>query len=125
MIYKLLGLAIAGAAGTLCRYGLSGLIGKSASLLFPWGTLLVNAMGCFIFGFIWTVSLERLIVSSDMRVVILTGFLGAFTTFSSFIFETDQLIENSQWLLAGVNILASLALGLIAYMLGALLGRAL
>ena len=125
MIYKLLGLAIAGAAGTLFRYGLSGLIQKSASSLFPLGTLSVNAIGCFVFGFIWTVSLERLIVSSDMRVVILTGFLGAFTTFSSFIFETDQLIENSQWLLAGVNILASLALGLIAYMLGALLGRAL
>ena len=125
MLHKLLGLALAGAVGTLCRDGLSGLVQKSASSAFPWGTLSVNAIGCFLFGFIWTLCLERLIISGEMRVVILTGFLGAFTTFSAFVFETDQLIGTGQWFFAGMNILASLAAGLIAYMLGGLLGRAL
>jgi len=122
---KFLGLALAGAVGALCRYGLSGLVQKSISSTFPWGTLAVNVIGCFIFGFIWTLSAERLIINSEMRLFILTGFLGAFTTFSSFIFETDQIVGNGQWLLAGANVFGSLAAGLLAYMFGALLGRLL
>jgi CrcB protein len=124
-LYKLLALSLAGAIGTLCRYGLSGLVQKSVSAPFPWGTFSVNAIGCFIFGFVWTLSAERMYISSDIRVFILTGFLGAFTTFSAFIFETDQLMESGQFLLVGINILGGIAAGLVAYVIGAFLGRLL
>ena len=91
----------------------------------PWATFTVNTIGCFLFGIIWTLTAERLIVASDTRVIILTGFLGSFTTFSTFLFETDQFIETSQWLLAGVNIVSGIAAGLVAYMLGTFVGRVL
>ena len=125
MWLKLLGLALAGAVGTVFRYGLSGLVQRATSLTFPWGTLSVNAIGCFVFGFIWTLSAERLILNSDLRVFVLTGFLGAFTTFSAFIFETNQFVENSQWLFAGINVIGGFAAGLAAYIFGAFLGRLL
>lgn len=123
--HKLLGLAIAGAVGTISRYGLTGLVQKWTFATYPWATFTVNTIGCFLFGIIWTLTAERLIVASDTRVIILTGFLGSFTTFSTFLFETDQFIETSQWLLAGVNIVSGIAAGLVAYMLGTFVGRVL
>lgn len=120
---KLVGLAIAGAAGTLFRYGITGFTQKIAHSTYPWGTLTVNTIGCFLFGLIWTFAAERVLISGDMRLVILTGFLGSFTTFSAFLFETDQLIEGSQWLLAGINVAGNVIAGLIAYLLGAAAAR--
>ncbi|MBN1687338.1 MAG: CrcB family protein [Spirochaetales bacterium] len=125
MWYKLSGLLIAGALGTLSRYGLAGLVQRMTPSTYPWGTFTVNAIGCFFFGFIWTLTAERLIVSSETRLIILTGFLGSFTTLSTFIFETEQFIESSQWLLAGANILGGILTGLMAYILGASLARLL
>lgn len=120
---KLVGLAIAGAVGTLFRYGITGFIQGTAHSTYPWGTFTVNAIGCFLFGLIWTLTAERMLISSDMRMVVLTGFLGSFTTFSAFLFETDQLIESSQWLLAGTNVVGNVIAGLAAYLLGAALAR--
>lgn len=120
---RFVGLAIAGATGTLFRYGITGFIQSTVHTTYPWGTLTVNAMGGFLFGLIWTLTAERILISSDMRLVIFTGFLGSFTTFSTFLFETDQLIEGSQWLLAGINAAGNLIAGLVAYLLGAVLAR--
>ncbi|MDA3949762.1 MAG: fluoride efflux transporter CrcB [Spirochaeta sp.] len=122
MWQKLLGLGLAGAAGTLARYGLAGLAQKASSFQIPLGTLTVNVLGCFLFGIIWVTSVEKIAIPTELRTIILTGFLGSFTTFSSFLFETDQLIEQSQWLMAGTNVVIEVAGGLAAYMLGAFIG---
>jgi len=123
MGYKLIGLAVAGACGALARYGLAGLFQRGPHMSFPWGTLTVNVLGCFLFGLIWTLAQQRLIISPDLRTAILVGFLGSFTTFSSLIFETDQMLEHAEWLMAGLNLAGALGLGLAAYLLGAFLGR--
>ena len=123
MWHKIVGLTVAGACGALARYGLAGAIERFNHSGFPWGTLAVNVLGCFLFGLIWTFTQDRLWVSAEMRIVILVGFLGSFTTFSAFLFETHQMLAHAQWLMAGLNMLGGLAAGLGAYLLGAFLGR--
>lgn len=123
MGYKLIGLAVAGAFGALARYGLAGLLQRGEHISFPWGTLTVNVLGCFLFGLIWTLMQQRFLVSPETRAILLVGFLGSFTTFSAFLFETDQMLENAEWLMAGLNLAGELGLGLAAYLFGAFLGR--
>ena len=125
MAMKLMWLALAGSLGTLCRYGLSGLMQRLTGSLFPWGTISVNIIGCLLFGLVWSVLEERVHLSSEMRVIILTGFMGAFTTFSTFMFETGQLLKESQYLLALGNVGLQNIVGLAALFLGLLLGRLL
>jgi CrcB protein len=120
---KLAWLALAGAAGTLSRYGLAGLVQRICGESFPWGTFAVNAIGCFLFGLVWTLAEERLIISGETRFIILTGFMGAFTTFSTFAFETNELLRDSEWLLAFGNLIGQNALGLVLMFLGLALGR--
>ncbi|MDY0168881.1 MAG: fluoride efflux transporter CrcB [Thermoguttaceae bacterium] len=123
MWYKLIGLAVAGAIGALARYGVVSLVQRDSHSQFPWGTLAVNIAGCFLFGLVWTATQERLLISSETRVIILAGFLGSFTTFSAFLFETDQFLEHAQWFMASVNVIGELGAGLMAYLLGAFIGR--
>jgi len=122
---KLLWLAAAGAAGTLSRYGLGGLVQRLHPSTYPWGTLAVNALGCFLFGVVWTLAEERLLISGETRVVVLVGFMGAFTTFSSYAFETGAMLRDAEWLLAAGNLLAHNVLGLTLFFLGAGVGRTL
>ncbi len=123
MLQKLIFIALAGGLGTLARYGLAGLAQRWAGSGFPWGTLTVNALGCFLFGIIWVLASQRLALSPEIRVIVLVGFMGAFTTFSTYVFETGQMLENSQWLLAGGNILLHNAVGLALFFAGAALAR--
>lgn len=116
-------LALAGALGTLCRYGLSGAVHRFSGAGFPWGTLSVNALGCLLFGFVWTLGEERFVISGQTRFILLTGFMGAFTTFSTFAFETGAFLQDSAWRLAAGNLLAHNVLGLVCLFLGLLLGR--
>ncbi len=125
MLQKLLWLALAGALGTVSRYLLGGLVQRYAGGSFPWGTLAVNGIGCLLFGVIWSLAAERSILTPETRALVLIGFLGAFTTFSSFAFETAQMIRDSQWLYAGVNLVAQNVLGLVFVFVGFALGRAL
>lgn len=122
---KLLLIGLAGALGALARYGLSGFVQRYSGFTFPVGTLVVNLLGTFLFGFIWSLVEQRLVISVETRVVILSGFLGAFTTFSSFMFETSALVGDGQWGLAVLNIAAQITLGLAAIFLGLAAGRAL
>jgi CrcB protein len=123
-MFKEIGLlALAGAAGTLCRYGLAGAVQKLSGAGFPWGTLTVNAAGCLLFGFVWTLGEERLLISGQTRFIVLTGFMGAFTTFSTFAFETGAFLQESSWRLAAGNLAANNAVGLICLFLGLSLGR--
>jgi fluoride exporter len=120
---KLLWLALAGVGGTLARYGLSGWVQRNAGAWFPWGTFAVNLAGCFLFGLIWSFSENRTAISAEIRTVILLGFLGAFTTFSSFAFETSQLIRDGQWMAAALNVTGQNVLGIAGLFVGLALGR--
>jgi CrcB protein len=116
-------LAVAGALGTLSRYGLAGLAQRLGGPQFPWGTFTVNAMGCFLFGLIWTLAEERLVISGQTRFILLTGFMGAFTTFSTYAFETSTLLQDAQWRLAAGNALGQLVVGVTFMFLGYAVGR--
>lgn len=122
-MYKILLLMLAGAVGTLTRYGLQGVVQKATGATFPWGTLAVNLTGCFIFGIIWALSEERLLIRPETRSVILIGFLGSFTTFSSFVFETSELLRDNQWGLALGNLATQNILGIAIFFVGLFLGR--
>ncbi len=120
---RLVLLAVAGAAGTLARYGLHTLVHRFVSTEFPWGTLLVNAVGCLLFGLVWALAEERVLVSAATRLILLAGFMGAFTTFSSFAFETGYLLHQSKYLLAAGNLLVQNTLGIALVFAGIALGR--
>ncbi len=119
-----LAVAVAGAAGALARWGLATWTGHRLPG-FPWGTLLVNVSGSFAIGLLFIVLTERTGVSATTRLALTTGFLGAYTTFSTFSLETMRLVEDGAYGQAGLNILASLGLGLIGVWLGTALGRAI
>jgi len=124
ILQKLLLIGLAGALGSLARYGLSGLVQRrfSESVL-PWGTICVNLLGCFVFGLLWSVMQERLSMSSDLRAIVLVGFMGAFTTFSTFVFETQGLMQDSLWLSAMGNIMLQNVVGIAALLCGLAVGR--
>jgi len=123
LLKKLILLALAGAVGTLLRYGLAGLVHRMNGVSFPWGTLVVNICGCFAAGLLWTVFETRWPVSSQVRTVVLIGFLGAFTTFSAYILETGEMARSAAWGLAAANLFLQNALGLVALFAGATVGR--
>jgi CrcB protein len=122
---RLVWLAVMGALGTLCRYGLDGLVLRWTGPRFPWGILVVNVLGCFFFGLVYPLAEERLLISGQTRFIILTGFMGAFTTFSTFTFQTAEFLRDAQWGAAAANVLAQLVLGLACMFAGLALGSRL
>jgi CrcB protein len=125
MGHKLLILAGAGALGTVSRVGLSALLQRVLGLGFPWGTVGVNLLGCFLFGLVWAVFESRLKGVPDVRWFLLAGFMGAFTTFSTYVFEVVALLEKSRWLAAGANLALQNGVGIVALMAGIAIGRSL
>jgi CrcB protein len=118
----LAGVALAGAAGAVVRYQLDGWISSKGGL-FPWGTFIINISGAFVLGFLFTVFTSRLNVQPWVRSAATTGFLGAYTTFSTLMLETSQLVEQGSWTLGAVNILCSMFAGMVAVFAGIFLGR--
>lgn len=116
-------IAVAGALGALARWGLSGVVQRGAGDAFPWGTFAVNVVGCFLFGLVWTAATERDLFSPAARTILLTGFLGAFTTFSTFAFETDRLLIEGRPVAALANVAGHVVLGLVAVGVGFWAGR--
>ena len=123
MIQKLILLGLAGALGTLARYGAAGLVHRVDGVSFPWGTLVVNLLGCFLAGLFWAMFEGRWVVSSQTRLLVLVGFMGGFTTFSGYILETGELLRATEWFRAGANFALQNGLGLIAVYFGVTLGR--
>jgi CrcB protein len=122
---KLAWLAVLGALGTLSRFWLDGLVQRLCGTRFPWGILTVNLLGCFLFGFVFSLAEERLLIRGETRFVILTGFMGAFTTFSTFTFQTAEFLQDSQWLPALANVVSQIVLGLVLLVAGLVLGSRL
>ncbi len=114
-----------GALGALARYGLGSWVQRALGNAFPWGTLVVNLCGCFLFGIVWALAEERSLISAQTKIILLVGFMGAFTTFSSYAFETVQLIQDSKWMVALFNFSLQNILGFFILFLGIRLGRLL
>lgn len=108
-----LSIAVGGALGALARYGLGGWVHGWAGAAFPWGTLAVNGVGSFALGFSlgWA---EATAVSPEVRALVTIGLLGAFTTFSTYSYETVALLRDGEWSRGAAYALGSLALGLVA-----------
>ncbi|BBO76197.1 putative fluoride ion transporter CrcB [Desulfosarcina widdelii] len=123
MMQKLSWLALAGAKGTLARYGLTGLVHKINGMSFPWGTVVVNIAGCLLAGLFWSLFENRWAVSSETRTIVIAGFMGAFTTFSAMVLETSELFRLTEWLHAVANLTIQNGLGLFALYIGLTVGR--
>lgn len=111
----------AGGLGALSRFGLSSLVNYLTDYQLPLGTLVVNVLGCFLFGFFWSLA-EHHGVGSQTRLIVMTGFLGAFTTFSSMIFESGAL-TGYRLLPAVLNIMSHLVGGFLSFYGGVKLSR--
>jgi len=121
---QLAGIALGGALGSVLRFLLSTRVYQWLGRDFPYGTLSVNVLGCLFMGFLFVFMADRLL-SPEWRATVLVGFLGGFTTFSSFSMETMLLIEQSAYVKALLNMLLSVGLCLIATWLGMVIARQL
>ena len=111
-------------AGALSRYYLTLWFAQRFGVSFPYGTFFINLSGCFIMGFFTTIALYQVaIISLEVRLLIATGFLGAYTTFSTYGLETVTLLRNSRLLTATFYWTGSAILGIICVQLGAILAR--
>jgi CrcB protein len=117
--------AVFGAAGAISRYALDGWISDMTHGQFPWGTFVINLLGAFALGIVVALTTERLLLSPNWRVALGIGFLGSFTTFSTYAYESVKLAEDGAVGLALVNSVGMVALGLLAAVLGLALGRTL
>lgn len=113
----------AGALGALSRWSVGRLSKHLWGPAMPFGTLIVNVLGCLLFGFIMQIALSGETFSKTTRLALTTGFLGAFTTFSTFGYETFEFVKNGQWIYALGNVTANLLLGLLAVWLGVTAGK--
>ncbi len=122
---EIFAIALAGALGTLSRYGLSGWSYRLLGERFAYGTLVVNVLGCLLLGMVMQIGLTGDIIPQSWRTPIAIGFFGAFTTFSTFGYETIRYVEDGAWGLALLNIATNLVLCLAAVAIGLAVGRAL
>lgn len=119
----LLLVALGGALGSVARYGASLGINRWTQSSFPWGTLFVNILGSFLIGLIMVWVLKAGEVRENYRLLLVTGIMGGFTTFSSFSWETWKLIEDGRLSLAAANVFMSVGICLLATIAGAMLAK--
>ncbi len=122
---QLIAIAAGGALGALARYGMSNGVYALLGRDFPWGTLAVNLLGSFLMGLLFVLFLERLSLGPEWRGAVLIGFLGAFTTFSTFSIETLNLLESGAMLAAFLNMVVSVWLCVLLCWAGIILARSL
>lgn len=122
---QLLAIAGGGALGAVLRFGVSNGIYRLFGRDFPYGTLVVNVLGSLLMGLLFVLLVERMATSSELRSAILIGLVGAFTTFSTFSFETLALFNDGDGIKAMINIVASIIFCIAATWLGMTIGRQL
>jgi len=112
-----------GFVGAVSRYGLALWIGQRWGRTFPLGTFVINVSGSFLIGLFMTLMAERFTVNPQWRLLLVVGFLGAYTTFSTFEYETGTLLKDGEWTFAMLNIILSVVAGFIALKLGEALAK--
>ncbi len=122
-LIKVLAIASGGAVGAILRYAISNATHMLLGRGFPYGTLMVNIIGCLGMGILYVILLERLTLGPEWRAAIQIGLLGALTTFSTFSIETLLLIQDGEAQKAMLNIFLSVVLCLVATWAGMILGR--
>ena len=121
---KVLMVGVGGFLGSVLRYGVGGLVGRmKAGWTFPLETLLINVTGCLVLGFLAGLAETRGILSGSTRAFLFIGVLGGFTTFSTFGYETFQLVRDGQWPAASVSVGLHVALGIGGVWAGDALAR--
>jgi CrcB protein len=123
MIRQLAAVAIGGAAGAMMRWLMASGVQKMAGGAFPWGTFAVNALGSFLLGFLFVWLIERSTAGELLRLAVTVGFLGAFTTFSTYSLESVRLLQEGAFSLAFANIAGQVLLCLLLTWLGVQLAR--
>ena len=112
---------VGGGVGALARYILGTAIAERVGSRFPLGTLVINVSGSFLIGLLMTLFTERLQVSPNWRLILVVGFLGGYTTFSTFEYETLQAVQGGGKWIGLLNVLGSVTLGYIAVWLGTMI----
>ncbi len=118
-------IGLGGFAGAISRYLVDGFVTDRTGGSFPWGTLAVNATGSFVLGLLFAMTTERAILPADIRGPVMIGFIGAYTTFSTYMLESWGLIETGSYGAAIGNLGGSLVIGLAAVAAGLAIGRAI
>lgn len=124
-MFNLLYIGAGGFLGAISRYLLSVWVGQRFGRSFPLGTFTVNILGCFIIGLLMTLLTDKLLVSYRCRLFLIIGFIGSFTTFSTFEYETGALLRDGEWFIAAMNVALSLFIGFIALKAGEILARSI
>jgi CrcB protein len=118
-------IGIGGFLGAISRYGVALWIGQRWGRSFPFGTFVINVSGSFLIGLFMSLLTERFMVNPQWRLMLVVGFLGAYTTFSTFEYETSALLKDSEWLIAGFNVVLSVFAGFIALKLGEVVAKSI
>lgn len=118
-------IALGGAGGAVSRYVVDSWVRARLGPAFPWGTFVVNISGTFLLGLLFALAIERDVLPASIRLPIMVGFVGAYTTFSTLMLETYHMAEGGSIAPALLNIAASLGAGAVALLAGLALGRAL
>ena len=117
-------IGLGGFAGAISRYLVDGFVSERTGAGFPWGTLAVNLSGSFVLGLLFAMTAERAILPADIRGPVMIGFIGAYTTFSTYMLESWSLVESGSYGPAIANLAGSVVIGLMAVAAGLAVGRA-
>lgn len=117
-MHSILIIGAGGFLGAIARYLVSLWISQKWGRSFPVGTFVVNVSGSFLIGFLMSLFAERLMLNPQWRMFFIIGFLGAYTTFSTFEYETGALLRDGEWLVASMNVILSVLAGFAALKLG-------
>ena len=121
--YFIIGLG--GFFGAVARYIVALWIGQRWGRIFPLGTFVVNISGCFLISFLMSLFTEKFMVNPQVRLFLVMGFLGAYTTFSTFEYETGNLMKDGEWSIALANVILSVIAGFVALKLGEFIAKSI
>lgn len=122
---KWLWMSVGGVLGVLARYLMGGWVARWAGLGFPWGTIVVNVSGCALIGFLASMGKTEWAMGPSLRAFLFIGFLGAYTTFSTYMLESYELLNRGDWVGAAGNLFGSVFLGMAGFLLGIYVARAI